>query len=168
MSDSVAGAIEAPNETPPEAEKPSALAGLGVHAKRLASISLKGKRVSMDIDGLRYTSTKLPALAGLDLWARLVAMFGTDMLRAFATGSLDGIDMDAIMRAAILATQLGLSDLVRELLVNVEVNELGGVKSPGSVTDDIDAHFSGEYMHLLKVCQFAVAHNLLGPCRGGR
>ena len=168
MSDAVAGAIEAPNETPPEAEQPSALAGLLSHAKRLASISLKGKRVSLEIDGLRYTSTKLPALAGLELWSRLLAMLGADMLRALVTGSLDGVTMDALARAAVRSTQLGLSEAVRDLLAGVEVNELAGLKSPGPVGDDIDGHFAGEYMHLLKVCQFVMAHNLLGPCRGGR
>lgn len=170
MSDDQEGALEAPDEPQPEAEPaPSpALAGFLAHVQRLKATPLKDKRVTMAIDGLRYASTKLPALTGLDLWARALAMFGADMLRALVTGSIENVSTDEIVRAAIRANQLGLGELVRELLASVEVNELDGIKSAGNVSDAIDSHFAGEYMHLLKVCQFVLAHNLLGPCRGGR
>jgi hypothetical protein len=167
MSDAVAGAIEAP----PEAEQPRtspALAGLTAHAKRLASANLKGKVFSMEIDGLRYTSVKLPAMAGVDLWGRLLALFGADVLRAMVTGDLGSLTVDGITRAAIRATQLGLVDMIRDLLAEMSVSELAGIKEAGPVTNDLDGHFAGEYLHLVKVCQFAMAHNLLGPTRGGR
>lgn len=145
-----------------------AIAGLAAYAKKLAAIDMKPRTIGpLDIDGLKYTNTKLAASVGLELWPRITALLGSAFTRSIATGSLDGLSADVFVRVADRAMRDGLAPLCRDLLSRTQVNELGGIKSPGNVCDDFDEHFAGEYLHLAKVCALVLAHNLRGPTRGG-
>lgn len=148
------------------AQAAKTIKALGEFAKRLASTNMRQRAIVFEIDGLRYTSTKLAATVGLELLPRITALFGSAFTRAMATGDLGGISPDVFVRVADRAMRDGLWPLVRALLERMEVNELAGIKEPGNVLDDFDDHFAGEYMHLLRVCLFALAHNFRGPALG--
>lgn len=139
------------------------------YAAKLKAVDCKPRVVQLEIDGLMYTSAKLPASIGLELWPRLVALLGSALTRSLATGDVDGIDVSAVfIRVADRAIRDGLLPLVRDLLQRMQCNKLYTTGAPGKVVDDIDEHFAGEYGHLLRVCAFALAHNLRGPTLGGR
>lgn len=139
---------------------------LGEFAKRLANTNMRERVVGpFEIDGLRYTSTKLPATVGLELIPRITALLGA-AFKPLALGSVEGISPEILIRIADRAMRDGLPALAKDLLSRVEVNELAGIKSSGKVVDDFDDHFAGEYMHLLRVCLFALVHNFRGPSRG--
>lgn len=146
------------------------LAGVAAFASKLAMLDMKPRRVTMEIDGLRYSSTKIAASDGLDLQARMLALFGPIATRAIVTGSLSGISPDSIVRVADRAMRDGLMPAIRLALGRMEVDRVAGVKLSEArlVLPDFDEHFAGEYGHLLKVCAFALAHNLRGPSLGGR
>ena len=129
--------------------------------QRLAREDLKRSTVQVEIDGLMYTSTKLPASIGLEIWPRLIALFGAALTRAMATG--EGIDF---LGLASRAMDDGLMPLVRDLLQRMQCNKLRSTGKGGRVVKDFDEHFAGEYGHLLRVCLLAVAHNLRGPTYG--
>lgn len=165
MSDADVSEGEATDAAKPAT--PSLLDGLVAFAAALGSEDMRPKTKALKIDGLRYSSTKLGAMAGLELLPRVTSLLGP-LARGLATGDTDGLSIESMLRVADRAQRDGLEALVRALLDKVTVDELAGIKSPGRVVDDLDDHFSGEYMHLLKVCVFALAHNLRGPTRGGR
>ena len=145
-----------------------AIEGLAAFARKLASIDMKLKTIGpIEIDGLMYTNTKLPASVGLEIWPRLTVLLGSAFTRSIATGSLDGITPDVFVRVATVAMRDGLAPLCRDLLSRAQVDKLGGLAMPGNVVDDFDEHFAGEYLHLAKVCALVLAHNLRGPTRGG-
>jgi hypothetical protein len=59
---------------------------------------------------------------------------------------------------------------VRDLLSSMQCGsrEPGG-PVVGALTPAVaDVHFAGEYIHLIKVCVFSLAHNYRGPTLGVR
>jgi len=142
----------------------SAIQEFGKHLKEL---DCKPRVAQLEIDGLMYTSSKLPATVGLDVWPRVLAMFGPPVVRAMALGD-DEMDLSALMGIAERASQSGVTLLIRDLLQRMDCGCLYTSKKPGKVLSDFDEHFAGEYMHLLKVVAFSIAHNLRGPMYGVR
>lgn len=134
-------------------------------AKQVAAVDCKPRAIQFSIDGLVYTSVKLPAGVGLELWPRVVALLGSGLTRGLATGEGE-VDLSAFVRVADKAMKDGLLPLVRDLLVRMQCNKLFTTGQPGLVNDDFDEHFAGEYAHLGKVCVLALAHNLRGPTYG--
>jgi hypothetical protein len=116
------------------------------------------------IDGLVYTSTKLGAIAGVDLLPKLSALLGDAVLRLILTGSSEVL-RDPGVAAAIfvrVSERAGSGLPIKDLLKRVKCNALRPIGKPGSVVDGFDDHFAGEYVHLLNVCEFAARHNFLG------
>lgn len=146
----------------------NAFASALLFAKALGELNCKPRVLQLEIDGLMYTSTKLSASVGLDLWPRVTALLGAGLARAIATGSIAAVDANALLRVADRAMRDGLLPLVRDLLQRMQCGKLHSTGKPGKVLDDFDEHFAGEYGHLLRVCAFALIHNLRGPTYGGR
>lgn len=145
-----------------------AIEGLAAFARKLATIDMKPRTIGpIEIDGLKYTNTKLAASVGLEIWPRLTVLLGSAFTRSIATGSMDGFTPDVFVRVATVAMRDGLAPLCRDLLSRTQVNELAGLKTGGNVIDEFDEHFAGEYLHLAKVCALVLAHNLRGPTLGG-
>ena len=144
------------------------LEGTLAFARELGKVDCKPTTVQHPIDGLMYTSSKLPARQGLDLWARLTSLLGPALLRAIATSETEGLDPRALVIVAERAMRDGLGTLVESILSRVQCNKLAHTEESGHVVPRLDDHFAGEYLHLLKVCAFAVAHNLRGPTYGAR
>ena len=140
------------------------------YAKELKSANVRDRTVQLTVDGLVYTSTKLPASVGLELWPRVAALLGAALTRAAATGEVEeGTDYGAaIVKVADRAMRDSLIPLVRDLLARMKCGKLYSTGEAGDVLSDFDEHFAGEYLHLLKVCVFAIAHNLRGPTYGVR
>ncbi len=130
-------------------------------------LDCKPRTVQLEIDGLMYTSTKLPADLGLEIWPRCVVMFGAGLARALSTGDLASVGIQGIVAFASQASADGLMPLFRDLLARMKCGQLHTTKQPGKVLDDFAEHFAGEYPHLIKVVAFAMAHNLKGPTLGG-
>lgn len=142
-------------------------------ATELRALDCKPLVVQCTIDGLCYSSKKLPMSIGVELAARLTALIGNGVMRALATGQgLDEVDIEEIAAAVVgvseRAMKDGLMPLVRDLLSKMQC----GSRVPdgpivGSLTPEVaDAHFAGEYPHLIKVLVFSLAHNYRGPTLG--
>lgn len=143
----------------------------GPFFSEIRALDCKPMAVSMEIDGIKYKSTKWPAGDGLDLWVRLGRVLGSGLTRMVATGDVENVDELAVIGALVAvcekAQQESLELLARSVLRGVTSAALRGDKQ-GNVVDHFDEHFAGEYGHLLKVCAFAIAHNLKGPTFGVR
>ena len=141
---------------------------IAAFGKSIAGVDMKPSQVQFAIDGLTYTSTKMPASTGLEIWPRLIALVGSTQLKRIATS--DGLDIGAtLVSFSQQAMNDGLLPLCLDLLGNVQCGALrlpGAANQSGPVAPHFDQHFSGEYEHLLKVCAFAVVHNLRGPTLG--
>lgn len=140
-------------------------------ATALAKRDMKPGVVQVEIDGLVYTSQKLPASVGLALWPRLVSLLGRGVTEALATGDVDNVDwLSTLIRISDRAMQDGLGPIVAGLLARMQCNKRRGFTDGGPIGPGdgsaFDEHFAGEYLHLLKVCVLAVAHNLRGPTYG--
>lgn len=144
------------------------LEGLSSFAAELRGVDCKPRVAQMKIDGLVYTSTKLAASDGLELWPRLMALVGPGVARAVAVGDTGDFDLAIMFAIAEKAASDGLLPTVRDLLRRMQCNQLYSTKKEGDVLSDFDEHFSGEYAHLLKVLAFSIAHNLRGPTLGFR
>ena len=170
----------------------------------------KSDPLQHEIDGRVYTSTKLPAVAGLTVLPKLIRILGEGMLAKLLSGSVgelaEGLTIDPDQEAAKLresgadeaevakryeaakmlreragadvaylvetvaerADRVGLDALAMSLLAEVQCNKLRPI-GDGYVAKDrqvFDAHFAGEYIHLLKVLIFAIRHNFAGPTLG--
>lgn len=141
-------------------------------AAEMAALNLRPSTIQHKIDGVTYTSTKLPARVGLELMPRVTTLVGSGLLRLIATGEVDALPIDrlasALVAVADRALRDGLAPLVLDLLASVQCGAFrdGG---EGKITaDKFDSHFAGEYLHLLKVCALALAHNFRGPTFGVR
>lgn len=134
--------------------------------EEIKALDCKPGFVQLRIDGLMYTSTKLPASAGLALWPRVTALLGAALTKAVVTGESSDMDPGVLVRLAERAMRDGLVDLIRDLLARTDCFCLRSTGKPGKVAEDFDAHFAGEYAHLLKVCVFVLTHNLRGPTYG--
>jgi hypothetical protein len=141
-------------------------------AAELRSLDCKPGTVQCKIDGLCYTSAKLPFSIGVELAPRVASLVGNGIMKALATGQgLEDVDL-AELAALIVgvsdrAMRDGLMPIVRDLLSRMKCGALrtGG---EGSVVPVMDDHFAGEYIHALKVCVFSLAHNYRGPSLGVR
>jgi hypothetical protein len=142
--------------------------GAKAYLAQLAAVDCKPRTVQMRIDGVMYTSSKLPASIGLELWPRLTALCGSALVRAVATSDMSGFDARVIVAVADRAMRDGLVTTCTDLLKRVQCEKTPSQPDGGHVIDDFDEHFAGEYGHLLKVCAFALAHNLRGPTFGAR
>lgn len=137
-------------------------------AKRIGELNVKPREAQCEIDGLVYTSRKLPTDLGLELWPRVTSLLGAALAKAAVTGDGVGLDASAISRVAERAMRDGLVPLCRDLLSQTIVNKVNGGTEPGRLADHFNEHFAGEYTHLLKVAIFVLAHNLRGPTYGVR
>lgn len=182
----------------------------------IADIDCKPHEVQYEIDGLRYTSTKLPAATALDLMPRLVRLTGHGFLARLFDRSLQTkliplqIDLDAerermgsepseedrqtlaalrkakqdagefaehvVLSIASKADQVGLADLAVALLQGTRCDKVRPMGQGGYVAgtpgkpdfDTFNAHFAGEFQHLLRVVLFVARHNYAGPTLGSR
>jgi hypothetical protein len=143
--------------------------GLRDFITHLKTLDLKQKQVQVEIDGLVYTSAKFPASVGLNVLPRMGALLGPALAKVLSTGE-GGEDVtgEALLAFADKAMTDGLSPLVRDLLSRMLCNQLATSQDGGPVLSDFDEHFSGEYLHLLKVLFFATMHNFMAPTRGTR
>ena len=135
-------------------------------APKIKELNCRDRTVQFQIDGLTYTSTKWAASVGLELWPRLTALLGSAFTKGLATGDFDSVGLDAIVYVADRAIKDSLIPLVRDVLSRMSVDKLYPLLQPGKVLEQFDEHFAGEYVHLLKVCIFAIAHNIKGPTYG--
>lgn len=144
-------------------------AAVSAYMGELRELDCKGHVVQFSIDGLVYTSEKLPARAGLDIGPRVTALLGTGILRLIVGTDDEGIGADQIAAALVSisdrAMRDGLVPLVLALLDRTSCGKLRG-GGDGKVVPKFDEHFAGEYGHLLKVCAFVLAHNFRGPTYG--
>ena len=141
-------------------------------AAELRAVDLKASTIHHKIDGVNYVSTKFPARTGLELMPRVTTLIGAGLLRIVATGETETMPIDrlafALVAIADRAMRDGLVPLVLDLLGSMQCGAFrdGG---EGKITPDkFDTHFAGEYVHLLKVCALALAHNFRGPTFGSR
>lgn len=141
-------------------------------AAELRAVDLKASTIQHKIDGVCYTSSKFPARTGLELLPRVTTLVGAGLLRLVATGEAETMPIDrlafALVAIADRAMRDGLVPLVLDLLGSTQCGAFrdGG---QGKITPDkFDTHFAGEYVHLLKVCALALAHNFRGPTFGSR
>lgn len=141
-------------------------------AAEMRAIDLKPSTIQYKIDGICYTSTKFPARTGLELMPRVTTLVGAGLLRLVATGEAESMPIDRLAHALVAiadrALRDGLVPLVLDLLGSTQCGAFrdGG---EGKITPDkFDTHFAGEYVHLLKVCALALAHNFRGPTFGAR
>lgn len=137
----------------------------------LQKLDKRPKMVQFEIDGICYTSSKLPALLGLDVWTRLAAALGDGVVRVLATGG--EMDASAFVLVARALARDGVVDVLRDLMKSTKCGAIGGHPASGKplqgdLLPHFDDHFAGEYLHLLKVVIFLVAHNLGGPTYGAR
>jgi hypothetical protein len=139
------------------------------YAREIHALDLTPHTVQHRIDGLMYTSTKIPAQRGLDLLPRVGAILGPALSRALAVGVSVELTPALITVLSDRAANGGLIPIVRDLLFAVKCDRLAGeIGRAGDVLPVMDEHFAGEYLHLLKVCIFSLAHNFRGFSLGGR
>lgn len=124
--------------------------------------------VSEEIDGITYTSSKLPATYGLDIMARVVKVVGQRGLAAMA-GTLDVAIVDVFMALGVQIAEGLAADpgLPKALLRNVKCGALRPT-GQGDLAPAFDTHFAGEYLHLAKVLGFVLGHNFAGFTLGSR
>jgi hypothetical protein len=143
---------------------------LTAFAAEVETLPLRDSQLQHSIDGLVYTSTKLPCSKGLEVLTSLTALLGRGLTKQVATGDMSGINLATLTSLAEAAMRVGVVDVIRQLLSQTSVGTLRSGGQPGSaggnVSVHLDTHFAGEYMHLLKVCVLAVAHNFRGPTLG--
>lgn len=135
----------------------------------LASVDCKPSTIQATLDGLVYTSTKLAAGTGVALWPRVIALLGAGTTRLLAGAGGDTPSVDWWAAITVIADRAVREDflgLCKALLERVQCNALRG-GGEGKVVPAFDTHFSGEYLHLLKVCALSLAHNFRGPTLGG-
>jgi hypothetical protein len=161
--------MTSPDQTHPAEAYAQALVAF---AAELRAVDLKPSTIMHKIDGVMYTSTKFPARTGLELMPRVTTLIGAGLLRLVATGEAETMPIDrlafALVAIADRAMRDGLVPLVLDLLGSMQCGAFrdGG---EGKITPDkFDTHFAGEYVHLLKVCALALAHNFRGPTFGSR
>lgn len=136
---------------------------------KLSAVDFRPNVVQVEIDGLVYTSEKLPTTVGLEVWPRLISMVGSSVTRSVARGDFGELGRAIVLGVMERAASEGVVSLVRDLLRNMSCDALRIVPSKGGkVLDHFDAHFAGEYGHLLKVLAIPVMHNLAGPTLGAR
>lgn len=156
-------------ESPPE--QPAGLLAAAGTLAPIFSADVKPKMVQHTIDGICYTSVKLPAMLGLEVWTKLAAIVGDAVVKAVASGSL--ADMDAAELLALVAraaSKEGLGPVLLDLFSHTKVGAIAGnPKEQGALTPEtFDKHFAGEYLHMLKAVAFVIRHNLAGPTFGAR
>ncbi len=139
-------------------------------AAELRAVDLKPSTIQYRIDGVTYTSTKFPARVGLELMPRVTALVSSGLLRLVAVGDLDTLPIDRLVASLVAiadrALRDGLVPLVLDLLARVQCGAFRGGGQGPITPDKFDEHFAGEYVHLLKVCALALAHNFRGPTFG--
>lgn len=114
---------------------------------------LRTRQVQFEIDGLMYTSTKLPTTQGLEVLPRWMLVAGQIVIQG-------KFGADALGAALERLISEGTVSMTRALLSNTFVNVLAGDPKGGSVISKFDDHFAGEYPHLIRVMLFVSRHNL--------
>lgn len=125
------------------------------------------------IDDVAYTTKTLTATEGLILMPKLVALFGSDLLRLMLGRSNEE-------RAAIMAEPSTMAILLAAIAKNAAVNDgllvvkellattttehvrVGDTTVPGRVIDHFDSHFDQRYQHLFEVALWVASCNFLG------
>jgi hypothetical protein len=155
--------------TSPSEAAASAAAAVVSFMSKLKGVNLRENMVQLEIDGLVYTSVKLPARVGLELAPRVTSLLGAGLLRLVVTAEIEELGADKIAAALVMvsdrAMRDGLVPLVLDLLQKTQCGKLRG-GGEGPVVPAFDSHFAGEYGHLLAVCAFVLAHNFRGPTYG--
>ncbi len=143
-----------------------------LYLAQLRSVDMSPGVVQFKIDGLTYTSQKLPTSVGLGLLPRVTALLGSAALGAAVTGNTEG--MHAVETLLMVSHRAmageGLAPIVGALLQRTQCDRQRSTGKGGFVgtEGDFEEHFAGEYAHLLKVCLFVLSHNFRGPTYGGR
>lgn len=114
------------------------------------------------IDGATYSTTTLTATEGLVILPKLVALLGEDGLSLLIATSEEEqeslwenkeVQAALIMRLAENAAKDEGLLIVRRLLQNTTCDKIqvGDRLTTAKVRDNFDAHFAGNYMHLVRV-----------------
>jgi hypothetical protein len=129
-------------------------------------------------DGILYTTEVFSATEGLDIFAKLAAVFGSSIQYFFGMAKDGNIDLGGELIATVMSEmsgavlrakkETGESPLLvlRDLLVNTRCDNLNmgdTEKVPGSVHDHFDTHFAGRYEHLIRVCIWVGSLNFIPP-----
>jgi hypothetical protein len=121
--------------------------------------------VTEEIDGIVYTSTKLPATKALSLHARVARVLGDEGLHALVVSGLGARQVPpAVYLTAVQRILERLGDdvaLPRDLCAELKANALRPT-GEGRVQPVFDRHFAGEMPHMFEVCLFILRHNILG------
>jgi hypothetical protein len=144
-------------------------------------MNLRQNPLHHTINGITYTSTKLPASEGLAILAKLAPVLPDQIIRLVVNSLLpsqDGEDRPRRIQdlspeqvqsmIVFLLEQMARIDMVglaKRILANVTFER---VKIPVELRDEetFDDHFAGEYEQLFAVLKFAFLHNFAGPTRG--
>lgn len=135
--------------------------GLIAFAKVIRDLDLKQRVLQHEIDGIMYTSTKLPAEPAGRLLP-IVTRMVLPMLRASGAGDALGV-LENLASSAVDDDWIGVS---KRLLDRTDCGKLQGRDKSGRVLSEFDEHFAGEFPHLARVTIFVALHNFWGFTRG--
>lgn len=137
--------------------------------------------VTVNVDGIMYTSTKLPCAKALELLGRCGQVLGERGMRAAiqrharaAAELVPQLVIDAQkvnVYGAMLQISYGLQQdpgLPRDLLAQVKCNAIRPTGAEGPIGPAFDHHFAGELPHLFRVLEKVAVHNFLGFTLGPR
>jgi hypothetical protein len=132
------------------------------------------------IDGITYTTHTLPATVGLSVMPRLVALLGDKILPLMFEAGVDGIEelfKDPKILAVFISNiseritqrraegEADPTDVLRDIMLKTEADKvrIGTTTVRGSVYQNFDDHFAGNYTHLLKVVGWLGQVNFVPP-----
>jgi hypothetical protein len=132
------------------------------------------KQHTKTIDGITYTTTTLPAAAGLVILPKMMSLFGEALIGLFIATDDDTRESlleDPKVLAAMLTrvSEKAAEDdgllVLKDLLVSTEADRvsIGDAEVPGSVHTHFDGHFAGRYRHLFEVALFVGVSNFIAP-----
>ncbi len=137
------------------------------------------KAHSKTIDGVTYTATTLPATQGLAIFPRLVALLGEQgvalLFGAGAESFGNMMEDPKVVGALVTHIAKGITnaggqptDVLRDIMATCSADKcrMGDTEVQASVFEHFDEHFSGDYMHLLKVVGWIGQINFMKPSRG--
>lgn len=140
--------------------------------RELSAIDMRPNVLQHRVDGVMYTSAKLPARVGLELGPRVISLLGPGLARLLAAADSDEIPVDKLAAALVIVAERAMRDglvpLALDLLARTQCAAFRGGGDGPITADRFDDHFAGEYLHLIKVCALVLAHNFRGPTVGVR
>ncbi len=126
------------------------------------------------IEGITYTTTTLPASAGLTILPKVMSIFGEALIGLFFAvddESKAEVFANPKVLGAIIAkvAENAAADnallVLKDLLVSTECDRvsIGDAEVPGNVHSHFDGHFAGRYRHLMEVALWVGTSNFIAP-----